>query len=69
MAKIKEKLAELTQRAENSGESEYKTLMEFLNDAVASDRGEINKELLIAICDEFRLTATYIKKELTSCQG
>ena len=32
-------------------------------------RVEENLELFKAICDQFIETATYIKKELTSCQG
>jgi nucleoid-associated protein YejK len=66
---IKQKLDFLTKSAGNSGQSEFKYLMEFLNDQVESvDHGQENKQLLLAICDEFIEHATYIKKELSKCQ-
>jgi hypothetical protein len=66
---IKKKLEVLTKQAKNSGESEFRYLVEFLNDQVESvDRGQASKPLLLAICDEFVETATYIKKELSKCQ-
>ena len=67
---LKQVMVFLTKSAENSGQSEFKSLMEFLNDQVESiDRGQENKDLLIAICDEFIDHATYIKKELSACQN
>jgi len=62
---MKEILARLTEQAKTSGEGEFNCLMEFLNDAVADDHGEANKELLSAICDQFIETASYIKKEIS----
>jgi len=66
---IKKKLEELTRLAKDSGESEFISLVEFLNEQYLScDRGEANLELYKAICDQFIETATYIKKELSKCQ-
>jgi hypothetical protein len=67
--KLAEKLFFLTKCAENSGEGEFNCLMEFLNDQYTDCHGEENLELFKAICDQFIETATYIKKELTSCQA
>ena len=61
---LKKKLERLTEQAKNSGEGEFNCLMEFLNDAVADDHGEANKELLSAICDQFIETASIVKTQL-----
>lgn len=66
MSNLKEKLAKLTRQARNSGEGEFNSLMEFLNDQYDSCHGKENIELLKAICDQFIETATYIKKELSN---
>jgi hypothetical protein len=65
---LKQKLDFLTKCSENSGEGEFKDLMTFLNDQYTDCHGEENFELFKAICDQFIETATYIKKELASCQ-
>jgi hypothetical protein len=61
-------LKALTQEAENIGQSEYKCLMEFLNDCYEPNNQE-NKELLLTICQEFIEHAMYIKKELSKCKS
>ena len=64
---LKKKLEDLTQQAVNSGQSEFRDLMEFMNMCYEPNNQE-NKNLLLTICDEFIEHATYIKKELSKCQ-
>jgi hypothetical protein len=66
MATLKKKLEALTKQARDSHQAEFITIMDFLNDQASTDP---DKGLLRAICDEFIDHATYIKKELTLCQG
>ena len=63
---MKEKLEELTKQAKYSGEGEFNHLMDFLNDQFTDSHGEENKELYLAICDQFIETAQHIKKELSN---
>jgi hypothetical protein len=68
MARLKTKLEALVKQAKLSGQSEFKCLTDFLTECY-EPRNQESKNLLLTICDEFIDHATYIKKELTSCQG
>jgi len=65
--KLKTKLKALTKQAMMSGQSEFRCLTDFLTECL-DERESRQKDLLLTICDEFIDHATYIKKELTSCQ-
>jgi hypothetical protein len=65
--KLKTKLEGLTKQAKMSGQSEFRCLTDFMNECYEPNNTE-NRNLLIAICDEFIDHATYIKKELSKCQ-
>ena len=66
--RLKTKLKKLAEQAKMSGQSEFRCLTDFLTECFEPNNQE-NKQLLLTICDEFIDHATYIKKELTSCQG
>jgi len=65
--KLKTKLEGLAKQAKMSGQSEFRSLTDFLTECFEPNNQE-NKALLMAICDEFIDHATYIKKELSKCQ-
>jgi hypothetical protein len=65
--RLKTKLTALAEQAKMSGQSEFRCLTDFLTECI-DERESRQKELLLTICDEFINHATYIKKELISCQ-